>query len=34
MLLLQHEDTRQELEHLRIKAWNLSQEIGEILHFP
>ncbi|MGA9530168.1 MAG: hypothetical protein WBS24_18790 [Terriglobales bacterium] len=30
MLLLQHEETRQELEHLRLKAFDLSKEIGEI----
>jgi hypothetical protein len=30
MLLLQHEETRQELEHLRLKAWTMSQEIKEI----
>lgn len=30
MLLLQHEETRQELEHLRIKAWNLGEAIKEV----
>ena len=30
MLLLQHEETRQELEHLRTKAWTLGEEVKEI----
>ena len=33
MVLLEHEETRVELEYLRAKAWNLSQEIGEISHW-
>jgi hypothetical protein len=33
MLLLQHEETRQELEHLRSKAWTISEEISEIAHW-
>ena len=32
-LLLQYEDARLELEHLRTKAWNLSEDIGEISHW-
>lgn len=30
MVLLEYEETRVELAHLRAKAWKLSEEIGEI----
>ncbi|MGB8770437.1 MAG: hypothetical protein WCC92_12520 [Candidatus Korobacteraceae bacterium] len=32
-LLLQYEETREELQYLRNKAWNLSEDIGEISHW-
>lgn len=32
-LLLQYEETREELQYLRNKAWNLSEQIGEVSHW-
>ena len=32
-LLFAYEKTRQELEHLRTKAWNLGETIGDISHW-
>jgi hypothetical protein len=29
-LLMEHEEARQELEQLRIKAWTISQQLGEV----
>jgi hypothetical protein len=33
MLLLQYEETRQELEHLRAKAWDTSEKIKEVAYW-
>ena len=33
MLLLEHQETRQELEHLRTKAWNISEQISDISYW-